>query len=103
MKKKYIKLNNEITLALSEFFKVFGDDTRLKIIHLLLNQEISVNAIAEMLQMEQSTISHQLRILKQARLVKYRKQGRSVFYELDDAHVKQIFRQGLNHIMEASQ
>lgn len=100
MNKKYNKLKAEHADELSDFFKVFGDQTRLKIIHLLLNQEIAVNAIAKMLGMQQSTISHQLRILKQARLVKYRKEGRSVFYSLDDEHVKAIFEQALGHIIE---
>ncbi|TCO74613.1 ArsR/SmtB family transcription factor [Marinisporobacter balticus] len=84
---------------LAEFFKVFGDTTRIKILCVLFEEEMCVCDIAAVLGMNQSAISHQLRVLKQARLVKYRKEGKSVYYSLDDDHVKNIFDQGLNHII----
>jgi len=85
---------------LAEVFKVFGDTTRIKILYSLFSSEMCVCDIAALLNMTQSAISHQLRILKQARLVKYRKDGKVVYYSLDDDHVKQIFNQGLEHISE---
>ncbi len=84
----------------AELFKVFGDTTRIKIISALLESELCVCDIAELLNMSQSAISHQLRVLRQARLVKPRKEGKVVFYALDDEHVKMIFDQGLEHILE---
>ena len=85
---------------LAELFKVFGDTTRIKILYALFSSEMCVCDIAALLDMTQSAISHQLRVLKQARLVKYRKEGKIVYYSLDDEHIKQIFDQGLNHINE---
>lgn len=85
---------------LAELFKVFGDSTRIKILWALAESEMCVCDIAVLLNMTQSAISHQLRVLKQARLVKNRKDGKVVYYSLDDDHVKQIFSQGLNHISE---
>lgn len=85
---------------LAELFKVFGDTTRIKILWALDEAEMCVCDIAALLGMTQSAISHQLRILKQVRLVKNRKDGKVVYYSLDDAHVKQIFEQGLVHINE---
>ena len=85
---------------LAELFKVFGDTTRVKIISALFEAELCVCDIAELLTMSPSAISHQLRVLRQARLVKHRKEGKVVFYSLDDEHIKQIFNQGLEHILE---
>jgi DNA-binding transcriptional ArsR family regulator len=85
---------------LAELFKVFGDTTRIKILWALAEAEMCVCDIAALLNMTQSAISHQLRVLKQSRLVKYRKDGKVVYYSLDDEHVKQIFNQGLIHISE---
>jgi len=90
----------ETLYDLAELFKVFGDSTRIKILCVLFETEMCVCDIAELLNMTQSAISHQLRVLKNARLVKYRKEGKVVFYSLDDEHVKQIFDQGLIHIKE---
>lgn len=84
---------------LSEFFKFFGDTTRIRIIEILLSGEISVNEIAEKLQLGQSAVSHQLRILRTAGLVKPRRVGRTVFYALDDEHIGLIFNTGLAHIL----
>lgn len=85
---------------LAELFKVFGDSTRIKILSALFESEMCVCDIAYLLNMTPSAISHQLRILKQARLIKNRRDGKIVFYSLDDGHIKQIFDQGLNHINE---
>ena len=85
---------------LAELFKVFGDTTRIKIIYALFEEEMCVCDIAELLNMTQSAISHQLRVLKQARLVKFRKEGKTVYYSLDDNHINQIFNCGLCHIEE---
>jgi len=85
---------------LAELFKVFGDTTRVKIISALFEAEMCVCDIAELLNMTHSAISHQLRVLRQARLVKHRKEGKVVFYSLDDEHIKTIFNQGLEHILE---
>jgi ArsR family transcriptional regulator len=85
---------------LAELFKVFGDTTRIKILCALTEAEMCVCDIAVLLNMTQSAISHQLRALKQARLVKYRKEGKVVFYSLDDDHVNHIFSIGLKHVNE---
>lgn len=85
---------------LAELFKVFGDTTRIKLLWALDEEEMCVCDLAILLNMTQSAISHQLRVLKQARLVKYRREGKIVFYSLDDEHVKEIFDQGLIHINE---
>lgn len=83
---------------LAELFKVFGDTTRIKILYTLFKEEMCVCDIAALLGMTQSAISHQLRVLKSASLVKYRKEGKVVYYTLDDDHVKNIFDQGFDHI-----
>ncbi|WP_330587911.1 ArsR/SmtB family transcription factor [Anaerocolumna sedimenticola] len=85
---------------LAELFKVFGDTTRIKILCALFESEMCVCDIAALLNMTQSAISHQLRALKQARLVKFRKDGKVVFYSLDDNHVQSIFSLGLVHVNE---
>ena len=91
---------DEFLYDLAELYKVFGDSTRMKILYVLLEAEVCVCDIAQLLGMTQSAISHQLRVLKQARLVKYRREGRTVFYLLADGHVQTILNQGLAHIME---
>jgi ArsR family transcriptional regulator, lead/cadmium/zinc/bismuth-responsive transcriptional repressor len=85
---------------LAEFFKVFGDSTRIKIIWALFEEEMCVCDIAALLNMTQSAISHQLRVLKQARLVKPRRDGKNMYYSLDDEHIEAIFYQGMKHINE---
>lgn len=87
-----------IVQKLAELFKVFGDGTRLKIIYALLQKELCVCDICEIVEMSQSSVSHQLRLLKTTGLVKYRKEGKTVFYSLDDEHVNSIFNVGLSHI-----
>lgn len=90
----------ETLYDLAELFKVFGDSTRIKILWALDESEMCVCDIAGLLNMTQSAISHQLRVLKQANLVKSRRDGKVVYYSLDDEHVKAIFEQGLTHINE---
>ena len=85
---------------LAEFFKVFGDRTRLNMLKLLLENELNVTEISEKLDMNNSAISHQLRVLRVANLVKTRKDGKEVFYMLSDDHVKKIYEVGLEHVME---
>ena len=85
---------------LAELFKVFGDSTRIKIIWALFESEMCVCDIAYLLNMTQSAISHQLRVLKAARLVRYRREGKTIYYSLDDSHVQQIFEMGMEHILE---
>lgn len=85
---------------LAEFFKVFGDGTRLKILYVLLSAEMCVYDISMVLGMSQSAISHQLRVLKQMDLVKNRRDGKTIFYSLADAHIVTILSQGLDHIEE---
>ena len=85
---------------LAEIFKVFGDSTRIKILYVLFESEMCVCDIAQLLNMNQSAISHQLKILKQSRLVKSRMEGKAVFYSLADGHVRTIINQGLEHIEE---
>ena len=90
----------EKLLDLADLFKVFGDSTRVRIICALFHHEMCVCDIAVLLQMTKSAISHQLRILKQSKLIRNRREGKVVFYSLDDDHVKNIFDQGLAHISE---
>lgn len=85
---------------LAELFKVFGDSTRIRILYVLFEAEVCVCDLAEVLHMTQSAISHQLKILKQSRLVKSRREGKSVFYSLADGHVRTIIAQGREHIDE---
>ena len=85
---------------LADLFKIFGDYTRIRILFVLFEAEVCVCDLAEALNMTQSAISHQLRILKQNRLVKSRREGKAVFYSLADGHVRTIINQGLEHIEE---
>lgn len=89
-----------LLIELAELYKVFGDSTRIKILYALFEEEKGVGEIANQLGMTMSAISHQLRILKQARLVKFRREGKMVYYALADDHVRTIFAQGLDHICE---
>ena len=93
---------DEILYDLADFFKIFGDSTRIKILYALFSSEMCVQDLAEVLDMNQSAISHQLRILKRAHVVKYRKEGKYAFYSLDDEHVTQIVAQGMAHLSEKS-
>ncbi len=91
---------DELLCDLGDLFKVFGDTTRIKILYSLLESELCVCAIAELLGMTQSAISHQLKVLKDAKLVCSRRAGKTVFYSLSDDHVRLIIDQGYNHITE---
>lgn len=92
--------DEDVLFDLAELFKVFGDSTRIKILYVLLASEMCVCDIAQLLCMNQSAISHQLRILKQAKLVKNRREGKTVIYSLADSHVKSVISQGLEHVTE---
>jgi len=92
--------DEELFYDLSDLFKVFGDTSRIKIIYALFESEMCVCDLAALFNMSQSAVSHQLRVLKQARLVKYRRDGKVVYYSLDDEHVKEILDKGLAHVEE---
>lgn len=95
------KLPKEETLYdLAELFKVFGDSTRIKILCALFESEMCVCDLSALLSISQSAISHQLRVLKSASLVKFRRDGKVIYYSLDDEHIKHIFDEGLKHITE---
>ena len=98
VRKKIIDEDKIIDLA--ELFKVFADSTRMKIICILKEKELCVGEIAFIINSTQSAVSHQLRVLKQAKLVKYRKEGKVVYYSLDDEHVDEIVKKGCEHIEE---
>ncbi len=85
---------------LAELYKVFADSTRIKILYVLFESEMCVCDIAQLLEMSQSAISHQLRVLKQSKLVKFRREGKTIFYSLADEHVRTIMDQGIEHIEE---
>lgn len=90
----------EMLFDIAEVFKVFGDSTRMKIICCLFEAKMCVCDIAEIINSTQSAVSHQLRVLKQAKLVKYRKEGKTVYYSLSDRHVEIIFNMALEHVKE---
>ena len=92
--------DEELLYDLAELYKVFGDSTRIRILYVLFEAEMCVCDIAQVLSMTTSAISHQLKVLKQAHLVKYRIEGKTVFYSLSDDHVRSILDQGLEHISE---
>lgn len=85
---------------LAELYKVFGDPTRLRILYVLFESEMCVCDLAQLLQMGQSAISHHLRILKQAKLVTFRRDGKAIIYSLSDEHVRRILDQGMEHVRE---
>lgn len=91
---------DEIIYRLADLFKTFGDPTRIRILYTLSEQEMCVCDIAEVLDMTQSAISHQLRVLKQMALVKFRREGKTVYYSLADNHVATMLAQGLEHVEE---
>ena len=93
---------DEAIYGLAELFKIFGDPTRIRILYAMLDAERCVNDIAGLLEMSQSSVSHQLRILKTSKLVKSRRDGKSIFYSLDDEHVRSILNMGMEHIMEGN-
>lgn len=99
-KVKELLPKEELIKELADFYKVFGDATRVKILCVLLESEMCVCDLAELLEMTQSAISHQLRVLKQIKLVKNRREGKTVYYSLADGHIQNIISQGMEHIQE---
>ncbi|MCI5688407.1 MAG: metalloregulator ArsR/SmtB family transcription factor [Emergencia sp.] len=93
-------MENETLYSLAELFKIFGDPTRIRILYALSERELCVQDIADVLSMTQSAISHQLRILKHSALVKFRREGKTIYYSLADDHVATIMAQGLEHVLE---
>ncbi|AXK49171.1 transcriptional regulator [Aliarcobacter trophiarum LMG 25534] len=93
-------VDEEVLYYVAELFKAFADSTRIKIISLLKDQRLCVNSISDILNISQSAISHQLKILKNAKIVKSRREGKWIFYSLDDLHIQKIFDMGLEHIVE---
>lgn len=91
---------DEFLYDLAELFKVFGDSTRIKVLFALFESELCVGDIAQVLNLSQSAVSHQLRILKQFKLVKFRRQGKTIYYSLDDDHVRSIISMGAEHVEE---
>ena len=92
-------LEERVIYQLAETFRILGDPTRIKILHILSKRELCVCDIAETLDMGQSAISHQLRVLRSARLVKFRKEGKEAWYSLDDSHITSLMCQGLEHVI----
>lgn len=90
----------EVLYDLAELFKVFGDSTRIRILYALVESELCVGDIAQLLNLGQSAVSHQLKILKDAKLVRYRREGKIIFYALDDEHVRNILNMGMEHVEE---
>ena len=97
--KKNMKPDETFT-ELAETFKALGDPGRLKIVASLAEQELCVCELTEITGSSQSSVSHQLRVLRNMRLVKYRREGRSIYYSLDDPHIEQLFNQGMEHVEE---
>ena len=100
MKRQAPELSQQYIQPLADVFKVLGDPTRLRILRVLMNQEVCVRDIADELGMGQSAVSHQLRILRDARLVQFRRDGKTVYYSLADAHVFTLLDVGLEHVSE---
>ena len=91
---------DEILYDLAELFKVFGDTTRIRILYALFESELCVNDMAQLLGLRQTAVSHQLRVLKNNKLVRFRKEGKIVFYSLSDDHVRSIIEMGMEHVEE---
>ncbi len=95
-----IELDEDVLFDLAELFKIFGDSNRIRILYALSGTEMCVSDIAQMLSLSVSAVSHQLRILKASKLVRCRREGKIIFYMLDDEHVKDIISLGLEHVIE---
>lgn len=91
---------DEILYDLAELFRVFGDTTRIKILYALFESELCVNDIAQVVGLSQSAVSHQLRLLKTSKLVKFRREGKAIYYSLDDDHVRTMIALGMEHVEE---
>jgi len=94
------EFDEEKLYDLADLFKIFGDTTRIKILYTLRKKELCVNDLAQVLNMTQSAVSHQLKILRQSKLIRNRREGKSLFYSLNDEHVVTIIDQGMEHICE---
>ena len=92
--------DDEVLYELADLFRVFGDSTRIKILYALHDNELCVQDIANAVQLSQSAVSHQLRVLKDTKLVRFRRDGKTVYYALDDDHVRSILSMGMDHIEE---
>lgn len=97
-----INLDEQTAIDLADLFKALGDPTRVKLIHALLSTELCVHDLCVVLGMAQSAVSHQLRYLRNIRMVKRRKEGKTVYYSIDDDHVKEIFSQTLTHLQHTT-
>jgi len=95
-------IGDETAFQLAETFKILSDSTRVKILYALSKAELCVCDLSSLLGMRDSTVSHHLRLLRALQLVKYRKEGRIVYYSLDDAHIEKLFEQGLEHVQESA-
>ena len=92
--------DDEVLYELADLFRVFGDSTRIKILYALHDDELCVQDIANAIQLSQSAVSHQLRVLKDSKLVRFRRDGKTIYYALDDDHVRSILSMGMDHIEE---
>ena len=92
--------DDEVLYELADLFRVFGDSTRIKILYALPDNELCMQDIANAVQLSQSAVSHQLRVLKDSKLVRFRREGKTVYYALDDDHVRSILSMGMDHIEE---
>ncbi|RXJ87190.1 helix-turn-helix transcriptional regulator [Arcobacter sp. CECT 8985] len=93
-------IDDETIYDLADLFKAFADSTRMKIISMLKEEELCVGALSELINVNQSAVSHQLRVLKNSKIVKPRRDGKNIFYSLDDEHIKKIYDMGLEHILK---
>ena len=93
--------NDNLLLEMADFYKALSDSTRIKIIAALAHNELCVCDIAEILSMTHSAVSHQLSVLRQNRIIKYRREGKNIFYSLDDEHIQMIYNAGMEHIIES--
>lgn len=92
--------DDEVLYDLAELFRMFADSTRIKILYALFESELCVGDIAQLLNLSQSSVSHQLRLLKNSKLVKFRREGKAIFYSLDDDHVRSMIALGMEHVEE---
>ncbi|XPV53174.1 MAG: ArsR/SmtB family transcription factor [Halarcobacter ebronensis] len=99
-KVKETLINEETLYDVAELFKAYADTTRIKIISVLKEEELCVGAISELINVSQSAVSHQLRVLKNSKIVKPRREGKQMYYSLDDEHIKKIYDMGLEHIIK---
>jgi len=97
---RQVMLDEDVAVSLAELFKALGDPTRVKILFALLTRELCVCDLAALIGVTESAVSHQLRLLRAQKLVKFRREGKNVYYSLDDSHIEELFAQGLEHVTE---